>query len=47
MPEDLPDPAALLDLDLPPEVLPGVIANWRLLAEHFRNLEGFAVPDAS
>ena len=38
--------AALVDMELPEECAPGVRVNLQLLAEHWRNLEGFAEPDA-
>jgi hypothetical protein len=30
---------------VPPECVPGVIANLTALAEHLANVEGFAIPD--
>ena len=45
MGEALPPAAALLGLEVPPECLPGVIANLEALAEHLRNVESFELPE--
>lgn len=41
----LPPATELLDLDLPEECLPGVLAALEALRDHLRNLEGFEVPE--
>lgn len=46
-PDPLPDAAALVGLEIPPECLPGVRAALESLAEHRRILErGEAAADA-
>ena len=42
--EALPPAAELLGLEVPPECVPGVIANLAALAGHLANVEGFALP---
>ena len=38
--------ARLIDLDLPEACVPGVEANLAALAQHWRTVEGFVLPEA-
>lgn len=46
-PDRLPPANALIGLEVPAECLPGVLVAMDGLREHLRNLEGFALPEAS
>lgn len=45
-PDLLAGQTSMIALELPPECVPGVAANLALLAEHWRNLEGFVAPES-